>query len=97
MTEEQHDLIVRLRERMRSLISLYEKTKSDKELLVKENDELKNKLAIKEKDYDILDKKYNTLKLAKVITGDDGESHEAKVKVNKIVREIDKCIALLNN
>ena len=96
MTEEQHDLIIRLREKIRNLISLYEKTKEEKQLLKKENSELKNKLTVKEKEYEIIENKYNTLKLAKVISGDDGESHEAKVKVNRIVREIDKCIALLN-
>jgi hypothetical protein len=36
------------------------------------------------------------LKLAKAIALTDDTSHDAKIKVNRIVREIDKCIALLN-
>jgi hypothetical protein len=43
-----------------------------------------------------LDHRYNTLKLAKSLTGDGKDSQDAKLKINRIVREIDKCIALLN-
>ena len=96
MTEEQHELLIRLREKIRMLTSLYEKEKSDKDLREEEVNELNNKIEVKNREYELLDKKYNTLKLAKAISEGNGESHEAKVKVNKIVREIDKCIALLN-
>jgi len=40
--------------------------------------------------------KFDNLKLAKVIASSDESTHDAKIKVNRIVREIDKCIALLN-
>jgi hypothetical protein len=96
MTSEQHDLIIKLREQVRALIAKYEHQKKEKQLLFDENSELKHKLSVKEKECESINKKYDTLKLAKVFTGEDGETHEAKVKVNKIVREIDKCIALLN-
>ena len=96
MTEEQHDLVIKLREQVRTLISLYEKAKSDLKKSKEEKVELVEKIKINEKEYETLEKKYNTLKLAKVINGENGEAHEAKAKVNKIVREIDKCIALLN-
>jgi chromosome segregation ATPase len=36
-----------------------------------------------------------TLKIAKSLTG-AGENTDAKLKINELVREIDKCIALLN-
>jgi phage shock protein A len=36
-----------------------------------------------------------TLKLAKSLSG-AGENTEAKLKINELVREIDKCIALLH-
>ena len=41
-------------------------------------------------------KKQEELKFAKSLLGADDDSHEAKLKINRIVREIDKCIALLN-
>jgi hypothetical protein len=44
-----------------------------------------------------LEKKHENLKMAKVLSSVPGEDvHETKIQVNRIVREIDKCIALLN-
>ena len=76
MTEEQHDLIIRLREKISSLITLYEKEQKTVKNLEAENSELKNKLSVRESEFDILNKKFDTLKLAKVISGKNGESHD---------------------
>lgn len=42
-----------------------------------------------------LEESQKTLKLAKSLSG-AGENTEAKLKINELVREIDKCIALLH-
>ncbi len=39
---------------------------------------------------------YNRIKLAKTLVSAPGDKAEMKFKVNELVREIDKCIALLN-
>lgn len=39
---------------------------------------------------------YESLKMAKAIAASSGDAHDAKIKINKLVREIDKCISLLN-
>ena len=36
------------------------------------------------------------LRTAKAVSGGDESSDEAKAKINELVREIDKCLALLN-
>ena len=41
-------------------------------------------------------KEIKTLKVAKAISTGEG-SAEARNRINQLVREIDKCIALLNN
>ena len=43
-----------------------------------------------------LKEKYNTLKFSKTVEATSGDVHFAKIRINQIVREIDKCIALLN-
>lgn len=44
-----------------------------------------------------LEQKYKVLKLAKSIEGGETEQgKDLKLKINEMVREIDKCIALLN-
>ena len=59
--------------------------------------ELTEKVIVLENKLEELNKKYENLKIAKVLSSVPGEDvHETKLQVNKIVREIDKCIALLN-
>jgi uncharacterized coiled-coil DUF342 family protein len=48
------------------------------------------------KHFEELDKEHKVLKMAKSLTGSEGNNGEAKRKINELVREIDKCIALLN-
>ncbi len=47
-------------------------------------------------DLDALQKEYDRLKLAKALVSNTGDKAEMKFRVNELVREIDKCIALLN-
>ena len=59
--------------------------------------ELKNSLASKESQLIELKEKYKILKMSKKLdAGEIGESKELKLKINEMVKEIDKCIALLN-
>jgi hypothetical protein len=50
----------------------------------------------KEKENKQIENKYESLKLAKIIAPSSTDSHDAKIKLNRIVREIDRCISLLN-
>lgn len=72
-------------------------------LLKAEREELKAKLAGLEQDLTNLKsenrelvKKYDDLKVAKVLSVGDDDQRQVKQRINKIVREIDKCIAQLN-
>lgn len=46
--------------------------------------------------YDELSAAYANLKLAKIISVDDSEIGDTQRRLSKLVREVDKCIALLN-
>jgi hypothetical protein len=96
MTNDKASIINKLKSNILRLRSLYEKEKEANYLLEKEKDELLSKLLQKEQEIDSLEIKLNTLKLAKSISGENNDMQDAKVKVNNLVREIDKCIALLN-
>jgi hypothetical protein len=43
-----------------------------------------------------LEEKNQQLTLAKSLLADGESAQDARIKINRIVREIDKCIALLN-
>ncbi|MBI1267785.1 MAG: hypothetical protein GC193_10195 [Cryomorphaceae bacterium] len=58
-------------------------------------DDLRLSLMNKEREIEALEESNKTLKIAKTLTGTE-EHSDAKQKINELVREIDKCIALLH-
>jgi chromosome segregation ATPase len=96
MEIEQKDIVVTLKDKVKKLLSLYNNLKAENKELKKQTEEYKTQIKNKEAELDFLKNKYNKLKLAKSLLASTGDSHDAKIKINRIVREIDKCIALLN-
>lgn len=96
MEEIKDDLIYSFQNKINSLIELLEQSKEQTNKLLKDKNELSDHLKLKSRAFEELEKKYDTLKMAKVLTVSDDERQDARMKVNRIVREIDKCIALLN-
>jgi len=97
MIEDKNEIINNLKQKVYKIISLYNETieknynleKKNKELLIQLNN---NKNELKE-----LQEKYNLLKMAKTVSANVKDVNDTKNKINRIVREVDKCIALLNN
>lgn len=77
-------------------VSLYKKTKQENEMLKKSLQETENELEQKKIEILELNKKLQTNDLAQSFLASSDDNKEAKLKINKIVREIDNCIALLN-
>ncbi len=90
------DSFEQLESRIQQLIGMYEKERSVKEKFSKEKSELQEQLRLGQDRVKILEEKYNKLKISKVLIASSEDVHDAKLKVNRMVREIDKCIALLN-
>ncbi|HJZ39369.1 MAG TPA: hypothetical protein VJ203_03310 [Bacteroidales bacterium] len=97
MDTKSDEIFSGLRQRIRTIISLYEEQKSGAVVLLKKNSELRERVELLESKLEEIGNRYETLKIAKVLSSVPGEDvHETKIQVNRIVREIDKCIALLN-
>jgi hypothetical protein len=96
MLNDKEELISILQANIFRLKNLYETEKEAHLILEKERTELSAKLQQKEVENETLETKINTLKLAKSLSGGNNDMHDAKTKVTNLVREIDKCIALLN-
>jgi hypothetical protein len=95
--EHNDQIIVDLRDKFKQIITLCDSYRAENEILKKENEQIKNKLNQKENDLTDIEEKYNNLKTAKALVSLPGnESQEVKTNINRIVREIDKCIALMN-
>lgn len=85
-----------IKKKIQMLVAAYERIKQENEVLSHKKQELENQLKNKEQVVAELEERCSRLKLAHALKGDDSEMHDAKIKVNRIVREIDRCIALLN-
>lgn len=78
------------------LIRVNELLREENNRLYSVNKQLKESLDEQVKELEELDKKHTVLKLAKSFSGDNEKTLDTKQKINEFVREIDKCIALLN-
>jgi hypothetical protein len=95
MTDNE-SLVNSLEVKINKLVTLHDQLKKDNERLLSENGEFLENIKLKDIELRDLHGKYENLKLAKHLVSGGDDTHEAKLKVNRIVREIDKCIALLN-
>ena len=90
------DILAELRNNFKKITGLYESEKESCRELKRQNEELKKEVGQLKKENEELKIQYNNIDLANVFVNASGSTHDAKIKVNRIVREIDKCIALLN-
>ncbi len=96
MNASQIQIIEELKSKMDRMISVLDNEREEKKALKDNNLELQKKVKMQLAKISELEIKYANLKIAKTLLAENEDSHDAKVRVNKIVREIDKCIALLN-
>lgn len=96
MSELQEKLISNFEARVRQLMHYCESLKE-------ENAKMREALIAKEEQAGKLEAsigdmttRYNNLKLAQGVSMSEEERRNAKLRYTKLVREIDKCIALLN-
>ena len=96
MTEEEKKLLNTFETQLRHLIYLHDELKRENAELKKllENEKLKNEKV--QAQYDELEVSYTNLKTATAISLNGSDVKETKLRLSKLVREVDKCIALLN-
>jgi len=96
MVDQSDDIIVVLRTNLKRIIGLYQNLKEECRNLQQKNQELTVQLSSLSSENNELKQKNNNTELTKAFIDASGSNHDAKIKINRIVREIDKCIALLN-
>ncbi|HBX51997.1 MAG: hypothetical protein A2275_11395 [Bacteroidetes bacterium RIFOXYA12_FULL_35_11] len=96
MSEELFQIIEKIEIRLEKIISENKKLREHQNLLKTENETLKKKLEQSQLKFEELNRKTEIIKLAKTWTSEGKDIHDSKIKINRLVREIDDCIALLN-
>ncbi|KIO43056.1 MULTISPECIES: hypothetical protein [Porphyromonadaceae] len=96
MTEKEENIIKELNLKIEQLIKRYISSLDKNKNLEAEIQALRNRIEQLKGENSRLNENIKALKVANAISTGDGSS-EAKIRISQLVREIDKCIALLNN
>lgn len=96
MTGDQEELIRELKNQVHLLMAKYSTLKKEYNQLVLDNRSLLNQTSEHEVEIETLERQYSTAKVATGVLAKGNNVNEARTEINRIVREIDNCIALLN-
>ncbi|WBX72842.1 hypothetical protein PG913_07975 [Tenacibaculum pacificus] len=91
------EAIYLLEDKLKNLLYKYDFLKEENQILLENHAKLHVILQEKTQELKIKQEEYNLLKIAKTIEGSKENKKETKQKINTLVREIDKCISLLNS
>lgn len=85
-----------LQSKIEKIVHLYRKLQDEHAKLESENEDLQKTVNRQRSEISNLEEKVKVVKLAKTLNSNDNNSTELKYKINELMREIDKSIALLN-
>ena len=96
MSGQGYEELIILNRKLDELLDRYNSLKHELTDLKKGNDILKGRLQDREEKIKELEIKYERVKLTGALLGEGENALEAKRKITELVREIDRCVALLN-
>lgn len=91
----EHPQLSELRERVSSLIEAYRKLQDENDALKTEIEQVRAEVRRVHVEEDKLRKTNNALQVANAIGGSDEDKRKAKQRIDRMVNDIDKCLALL--
>ena len=96
MSVEQVEILEGIKDKIQTVKDRMREHLDENSRLKQQNDDLHQMVQKKQSLIDELEQKNQQLSLVKSIMADSEDVHDARIRINRIVREIDKCIALLN-
>lgn len=96
MSTDFQQRLTRIRGRVVEVVQENDALKTDNLLLTQSIDELKKTIALQKNALMELKEENKLIKLAKEMSTTGSDVHDLKIKINELVRDIDRCIDLLN-
>lgn len=96
MTKEEEKQLHEFEALVRRLMSAYKSLRAENASLKSALEQCRQQLADTEKCVEAARKDYETLKTARMIEVSSGDIKDSRQRLAKIIREVDKCIALLD-
>tara|TARA_Y100001978_G_C23685111_1_gene431412 strand:- start:1200 stop:1481 length:282 start_codon:yes stop_codon:yes gene_type:complete len=90
------NIVENIENKLAKFIVNYNELKSKLEILEKENKKISLKLIEKKQEVLNLQEKIKLMNISKSVDVSNEDLQSTRLKINEYVREIDKCIALLN-
>ena len=85
-----------LEDKLQNLLTNYEFLKEENEILLQNVSKMQIQLEEKQQLLENQKEQYDLLKVAKTIEGSGDNTRDTKLKINALIREIDKCIIQLS-
>ena len=92
-----NNLISNIEKKLSNLLSSYENLKDKNLKLVDENNKLISKIEDNSQIINSLNDKIKIMSISTSVDVSKNDIKQTKLKINEYIREIDKCIAQLNN
>ena len=96
MSGKGYEELIVLNRKLDELLNRYNTLRTEVTELKNGNEDLKIKLYDRDAKIKELEIKYERVKLSGALLGDGENAMEAKKKITDLMREIDRCVALLN-
>jgi chromosome segregation ATPase len=96
MSDQGSEELALLNKKLEELLDRYNDLRTKNKELKNENELIKQNIQEQDEKIKQLEFKYERVKLSGALLGEGENAVEAKKKINELVREIDRCVALLN-
>jgi chromosome segregation ATPase len=96
MSDQGYEELTKLNKKLDELLEKYNSLKIEIKNLRFENETITRSLQERNDKIKELETKYERIKLSGALLGEGENANEAKRKITELVREIDRCVALLN-
>ncbi len=90
------DVLLKIKNKINKLLSDYAALKEENLLLISEKNKLISEIENCKEKISIMEDKIKIMSITKSVDKDDEQIKSTRLKINEYVREIDKCISLLN-
>ena len=96
MSQQGYEDLDLLKNRLEELLKKYYRLRAENYEIKSKNEVLKVKLQEENDKYRELETRFERIKISGALLGGDENAGEAKEKITELVREIDRCVALLD-
>jgi len=90
------EIVDSLQSKLTKLLSKYDLLQIENQQLLEKSEKLVLEVREKQESISAIENRYESLRIANAIVGSKEDKHITKLKINTLIREIDKCIAQLD-